>query len=134
MLTAASSVIPLGLLSLRPLQIWMNRLGLHPKHHRDKLVTVTTSFLRGLQPWKKRSFLTAGVRLGSIPSCREVVTTNASLPDGGPCGRTAQGAWDPRQAEQHINLLELRAVTLALKHFLPVLAGRHVFIRIILED
>lgn len=33
MLTAASSVVPLGLLKLRPLQIWLNSLGLHPQHY-----------------------------------------------------------------------------------------------------
>ena len=92
-------------------------------HHRDKLVTVTTSCLKGLQPWKKRSFLTAGVRLGSIPSRREVVTTDASLARWGAVWqcRAAQGSWDTQQGEQHINVLELWAVVLALKHFLTLI-------------
>ena len=38
-------------------------------------------------------------------------------------GRTAQGQW-PAQSNAHINVLELRAVQLALIHFLPQLEGK----------
>ena len=69
--------------------------------------------------------------MGSIPSRREVLTTDASLAGWGAVWqcRAAQGSWAGQQREQHINVLELWAVLHALQHFLPVLAGRHVFIR-----
>ncbi|CAL8339408.1 unnamed protein product [Boreogadus saida] len=35
-LTAASAVVPLGLLSLRPMQMWLNSLHLDPKWHRHR--------------------------------------------------------------------------------------------------
>ncbi|CAL8269035.1 unnamed protein product [Boreogadus saida] len=35
-LTAASAVVPLGLLSLRPMQMWLNSLHLDPKWHRHQ--------------------------------------------------------------------------------------------------
>ncbi|KAK7929151.1 hypothetical protein WMY93_005546 [Mugilogobius chulae] len=44
-------------------------------------------------------------------------------------GRGVQGRWTGRWLGQHINLLELQAVFLALQHFLPVLRGRHVLVR-----
>ena len=129
MLTAASSVIPLGLLSLRPLKIWMNRLGLHPKHHRDKLVTVTTSCLRGLQPWKKRSFLT----LSRVHSFSQRSGNDRRIPGrmGGyvavqNCPRR-MGPLAGGTTHECVGATGSRSCSQAF--FLPVLAGRHVLIR-----
>jgi len=44
-------------------------------------------------------------------------------------GRTVQGQWSAQEGARHINVLELRAVLLALMHFLPQLAGKHVLVR-----
>lgn len=130
MLTAASSIVPLGQLLMRPLQIWVNSLHLHPTHHRRTPVRISAGFLRALHPWS-RARLTQGVRMHSIPSRREVVTTDASLTGWGAVWqhRSVRGSWSPRQQGWHINMLELTAVLLALRHFLPVLVGRHVLIR-----
>ncbi|KAJ8381275.1 hypothetical protein SKAU_G00020530 [Synaphobranchus kaupii] len=38
MLAAAAAVIPLGLLSLRPFQVWVNGLHLDPKWHRNRKI------------------------------------------------------------------------------------------------
>ena len=40
-----------------------------------------------------------------------------------------QGTWSKSQCELHINLLELEAVFLTVKHFLPVLKNKNVLIR-----
>ena len=129
MLTSAASLIPLGLLALRPFQIWLNSLGLHHMRHRHRLVRVTTSCRRFLHPWRRRKYLTQGVPLGAIPS--RVVTTDVSQMGWGAVWQrqTARGRWSPQQKRQHINVLELRAVLLALRHFLPALVGRHVLVR-----
>ena len=131
MLTAASSVVPLGMLSLRPLQVWLNDLGLHPARQGHALVRVTVSCLRHLRPWRREAFLSRGVPLGSIPSRREVVTTDASLGGWGAVWqcRTVRGLWSPSQQTLHINVLELQAVWCALRHFLPYLSGKHVLVR-----
>ncbi|XP_066532897.1 uncharacterized protein [Hoplias malabaricus] len=65
------------------------------------------------------------------PSRREVITTDASPTGwGAVCHhRAVQGLWSDRQAQSHINTLELRAIWLALRHFLPILQGRHVLVR-----
>ena len=44
-------------------------------------------------------------------------------------GRPARGLWSGRHLTWHINRLEMLAVFLALKHFLPDLRGRHVLVR-----
>ena len=84
-----------------------------------------------LAPWRKRAYLEAGVPMGAIPVRRELVTTDACLSGWGAVWqcRTAQGRWSGRDVAQHINVLELRAVQLALASFLPHLAGRHVLVR-----
>ena len=130
-LTAASAVVPLGLLSLRPLQMWMNSLHLDAKWHRQRRVRVTLQCLVSLSPWRERAYLAAGVPMGTIPARWELVTTDASLSGWGAVwrGRTAQGRWSAQEDTQHINVLELRAVQLALACFLPHLAGRHVLVR-----
>ena len=76
-LTAASAVVPLDLLSLHPLQMWLNNLHLDPKWHRHRKVKVSQRCLFSLSPWTKRSYLSAGVPMGTIPSCRELVMTDA---------------------------------------------------------
>lgn len=132
-LTAASSVVPLGLLSLRPLQMWLNSLRLDPTRHSHRYIGVQVSpqCLRSLRQWRDRSFIVRGVPLGSLPSRREVVFTDASSMGWGATwqGRMAQGTWSPEQCREHINVLEMMAVYLALRHYLPVLRGRHVLVR-----
>lgn len=130
-MTAMSSVIPLGLLYLRPIQIWINNLHLNPKLHQLRLVQLSSQCLHHLRLWGDRDFICRGVTLGSLPSRREVVITDASLIGWGAVWnhRMVRGVWSARETCLHINVLELRAVRLALKHFFPALRGKHVLVR-----
>ncbi|XP_062372037.1 uncharacterized protein LOC134059609 [Sardina pilchardus] len=130
-LTAAAAVVPLGLLSLRPLQRWLLSFRLDPQRHRHRRLKVSHRCLLALAPWRQRSFLLQGMPMGSIASRRETVTTDASLSGWGAVwqNRTAQGLWSAQERSQHINVLELRAVHRALQAFLPLLGGRHVLVR-----
>ncbi|KAK7933481.1 hypothetical protein WMY93_004377 [Mugilogobius chulae] len=62
---------------------------------------------------------------------RKVITTDASLRGWGATheGRTVSGVWSSQMRLCHINYLELRAVYLALHHFLPLIKGQHVLVR-----
>lgn len=130
-LTAAAAVVPLGLLLLRPLQRWLNSFKLDAKWHRHRRLKVSRRCLHTLSPWRERSFMLQGVPMGSIPARRETVTTDASLSGWGAVwqNHTAQGQWSAQVRTDHVNVLELRAVHLALQHFLPYLEGRHVLVR-----
>ena len=123
MVSAAVAVVPLGLLRARPLQRWLNAFGLHPKLHRRVKLRVTRTCLRVLHPWRNEALLLQGVPLGSMPSRRSVVTTDASLTGWGAVweGRMVHGVWAPPWGGEHINVLELRAVHLALRALLPYL-------------
>lgn len=69
--------------------------------------------------------------MGLVVSRREVVTTDACPTGWGAVWqcRAVQGKWSLRERALHINVLELRAVHLALRHFLPHLRGKHVLIQ-----
>ncbi|CAK6970690.1 uncharacterized protein LOC117497598 [Scomber scombrus] len=118
-LAAASSVVPLGLLQLRPLQRWVNVLHLDAGRHRHRRVRVSQQCVLALAPWRLQAFLSQGVPMGSIPSRREIVTVDACPRGWGSVWqrRTAQGLWSPQDSALHINVLELRAIRLALEHF-----------------
>lgn len=130
LLTAASLLVPLGLLRLRPLQRWFNSHRLHQKQHKHRRLVVTRECLLALTRWRCRSFLMEGTRLGRVVH-RELVCTDASLMGWGAVfrGMAASGRWSPPWTGQHINVLELRAVCLALQHFLPYLKRQHVLVR-----
>jgi len=100
-LTATSAVVPLGLLSLRP----MEGQGLS-----------SDGCAHGRHPIPPGDCHCGCVSLGV--GCGVAGQ-----------GRTVQGQWSFQEGARHINVLELRAVLLALMHFLPQLVGRHVLVR-----
>ena len=131
LMSAAAAVVPLGLLRARPLQCWFNAFGLHPKSDRQVRLRVSRACIRALRPWRDREFLLRGVPLGGLPHRRQVLSTDASLTGWGAVweGRTARGMWQPPWTLEHINVLELKAIHLALQRFLPVLQHQHVLVR-----
>ncbi len=124
LMAAASPVLPLGLLHMRPFLWWMKELRLHPTVPATRLIRVSHSCCRPLLMWRDPVFLRSGVRMGAIHR-RHMITTDASMTGWGAVfeGRPASGEWKEEFLSWHINCLELRAVFLALKYFLPVLGG-----------
>ncbi len=130
LMAAASPVLPLGLLRMRPFLWWMKELRLHPTVPATRLIRVSRSCCRHLLMWRDPVFLQSGVRMGAIHH-RHMITTDASMTGWGAVfeGRPASGEWKEEFLFWHINCLELRAVFLALKYFLPVLGGYHIIVR-----
>lgn len=91
----------------------------------------SASCLRSLCLFRRQTYLTQGVSFRSILSHREVLATDMFLVGWGAIWqyKTGSGQWSPWQQEQHINVLQLQGVLHALRHFLPVLVGKHVIIR-----
>ncbi len=123
---AASPVLPLGLLHMRPFLWWMKELRLHPTVPAIRLIRVSRSCSRPLLQWRDPAFLRSGVRIGAI-HCRHMVTTDASMAGWGAVfeGRPASGEWTGEFLSWHIYCLELRAVFLALMFFSPSSGGGH---------
>ncbi len=124
LMAAASPLLPLGLLHMRLFLWWMKELRLHPTVPATRLIRVSRSCCRPLLMWRDPAFLRSGVRMGAI-HCRHMITTDASMTGWGAVfeGRPASGEWKQEFLSWHINCLELRAVFLALKYFLPILGG-----------
>ncbi len=92
LMAAASPVLPLGLLHMRPFLWWMKELRLHPTVPATRLVRVSRSCCRHLLMWRDPVFLRSGVRMGAIHH-RHMITTDASMTGWGAVfeGRPASG-------------------------------------------
>ncbi len=128
LMAAASAVCHLGLLHMRPLQLWLKTRV--PWTSGCLNITVSRGCIEALKPWHNPDLFSRGVPLGSVVS-HVVVTTDASTHGwGAVCdGMPASGLWLKPQSQWHINRLELEAVFLALKEFHPQLEQQHVLIR-----
>ena len=124
----AASYLPLGRLWVKPLQSWMN---LHSSPFaRQEEVVLDEAFRDALLPWSDRAFLEASIPIQSgYPS--QVLMTDASLWGWGGVVPPYQvhGIWEPEMRNRSMNWLELKAIHLALLHFLPLLKGRCVSLR-----
>ncbi len=78
LMAAASNVIPIGLLYMRPLQWWLKTKGFSPRGNPLRMIKVTRRCLRALDMWRQPWFLSQGPVLGA--PCRPVMlATDASL-------------------------------------------------------
>ncbi|KAI2650483.1 ORF V: Enzymatic polyprotein [Labeo rohita] len=130
-MAAAAAVTPLGLLHMRPLQRWLHDRVPRWAWHRGTLrIGVSPQCRRLFSPWSDPAYLRAGVPLGQV-SRHVVVHTDASSTGwGAVCnGQAASGSWTGPRLLWHINCLELLAVLLALRRFLPMLRHKHVLVR-----
>ncbi|KAI2661295.1 ORF V: Enzymatic polyprotein [Labeo rohita] len=126
---AAAAVTPLGLLHMRTLQRWLHDRVPRWAWHRGTLrIGVSPQCRRLFSPWSDPAFLRAGVPLGQV-SRHVVVHTDASTMGwGAVCnGQAASGSWMGPRLLWHISCLELLAVLLALRRFLPM--HKHVLVR-----
>ncbi len=134
LMASASAVCHLGLLHMRPLQLWLkSRVPWTAWTSGHLSIAVTCGCIEALAPWRNPDLFSRGVKkktLGLVTS-RVVVTTDAStLGWGAVCeGMPASGRWSEPQIRWHINRLELEAVFLALKEFRAQLERQHVLIR-----
>ncbi len=130
LMAATSPVLPLGLLHMRLFLWWMKGLRLHPTIPATRLIRVSRSCFRPLLQWRDPAFLQSGVRMGAIHHCH-MIRTDASMTGWGAVfeGRPARREWTGEFLSWHINCLELRAVFLALMHFLPALGKHHIIVR-----
>nr|XP_055041699.1 uncharacterized protein LOC129429202 [Misgurnus anguillicaudatus] len=131
LMASAAPVCHLGLLQMRPLQMWLkDRVPPNMWASTCMRVHVTHSCVNTLKPWRDPTLYSIGAPLGQIAS-RLVVTTDASTSGwGAVCqGTPASGTWSDLMRDWHINRLELRAVMLALRAFQPQLERQHVLVR-----
>ena len=111
----------------------MRGLQLHLRRHwrrslADSVPIQWPAFLRpDLLWWEREDHLLRGRALR--PTFPDFLLFTDASKQGWGCSLlqyTAGEAWSPRESDLHINLLELRAVGLSLRHFLPLLQNHTV--------
>ena len=131
LMASAASVLQLGLLRMRPLQMWL-KARVPPRAWTKGLLRLRVDLqcVSALEPWKVTDWYQSGVCLGTTSSVK-VVSTDASTSGWGALleGRPLAGLWSEREKLLHINCLEMIAVDKALQRFCPQIRGHHVLVR-----
>ena len=109
---SAAIALPLGMLRMRPFQMWYLSLRLNAVKDKYRRITVSSRCRKTLAVWRTLGFLAVSGSMG-IVTHRVVVTTDRVVCEG----EGVNGHWSATEAVSHINVLELRTVALALQHW-----------------
>ena len=91
---------------------------------------LSTKLQNHLQFWLKKDNLLKGCKIFPQNSSKVITTDASKIGYGGHMGNQLfQGSWSVQDKKRHINQLEMKAVTLTVRHFLPQLRGHTVLIR-----
>ena len=130
-LSAASQFVVLGKLHLRPLQMALFAQWKPHAHPLEHPILINAQIRQQLEWWNNKGRFISGVTLKpSLPT--RTLFTDASLSGWGahlePEGLLCHGVWTPDQSVLHINILEMKAILLALKQCHQYVANSTVLI------
>ncbi|KAJ1180645.1 hypothetical protein NDU88_005865 [Pleurodeles waltl] len=112
---------------MRALQWCLRRQWSQHKGDLEGAVKISRDAAVDLKWWIASNNLSQGKPFALSPPVATVITDASTLGWGAHLGDLEiKGLWSPEEQMFHINLLELRAVRLALKAFLPSLRGQSV--------
>ncbi|KAJ1095605.1 hypothetical protein NDU88_000764 [Pleurodeles waltl] len=112
---------------MRALQWCLRRQWSQHKGDLEGAVKISRDAAVDLKWWIASNNLSQGKPFAQLPPVATVITDASTLGWGAHLGDLEiKGLWSPEEQMFHINLLELRAVRLALKAFLPSLRGQSV--------
>ena len=120
-LSAAADFVMLGRLHLRPLQMSLLSQWRPQKFSLNHQIKISANILHHLDWWKQEEIYQQGVPLRINPPSHTIFT-DASLSGWGshvePEGLLFHGVWTETQSQLHINMLEMMAISMALKEAL----------------
>ena len=117
--------VPRGRLRLRPIQRWLAQRWNQAEERWSHQLLIDKKLIHLLRWWRKKKFLSAGVPLLPPEPVLDLFTDASTVGWGAELhGNIARGQWTRNQRRLHINRLELEAVSLAVKRFLPFLRGK----------
>ena len=127
-LACLEKLVPLGRLHLRPFQWYLKRYWKYPESL-DKVIPVTVELHTHLSWWNSPKNLMKGSPLHPIEHNMALYTDASQKGWGAHLGdEKISGLWTSQESSLHINVLELKAVYLALKHFAPKLLQKNVLV------
>nr|XP_006116545.1 uncharacterized protein LOC102444972 [Pelodiscus sinensis] len=132
-MASTTFMVPHARLHFRDLQYWLGRVYLLQKHSIHRTVTVPPHVRDSLRWWGNTGNILSGIPFRR-PQLSVLITTDPSLIGwGAHMGNDrVQDKWSSIEKTYDINLLELRAISLACKHFLPCI--RHTTVRIFTDN
>lgn len=122
-------LLPLGRLHKRSVQRLFLSGWLKVHKNWNRVITLGKEFDEATVQWLDQKWLSQGVPI-TLPQPQEILFTDASnVGWGAHMGTlTAAGQWPAALVGQHINMLELEAVWLALQQFQDSVQGKHVMV------
>lgn len=119
-LASQDKLIPYGRLHVRPLQLHLLSRW-NPFHgNPQEAVAVPLLVKRTAYWWMTRSNLIQGLPVAPLPPTVRLYTDASTVGWGAHCGEQEfSGLWLPRERLLHINVLEMRAIRLALDRLKP---------------
>ena len=123
-------IIPNARLFMRPIQLHLLAFWKPSSQNLEKKIPITNHLKMHLNWWLNKCNLLKGRSIVQ-KQAQVTVTTDASKTGygGHMNSKIVQGEWSEEQKGWHINLLEMEAVYLTVKHFLRSLQGQTVLIR-----
>ena len=123
-------IIPNARLYMRPIQLHLLSFWKPSSLDLVKIIPVTQHLIDHLQWWLNPNNVLKGKYINQKEPSVTVTTDASKTGYGGHMNsQIVQGEWSPEQREWHINLLEMEAVFLVLKHFIRNLKGQTILIR-----
>ena len=130
-LNAAADYVELGRLHLRPLQFSLLSQWRPHLNSLDQKIQISPEIRHHLSWWSNEHRLLQGVPLKVSAPKHHLFCDAINLGWGAhlePEGLLFHGVWTPDQSHLHINLLEMKAITLALHEALLVIRGSLVLV------
>ena len=128
LLTATEKQVLLGRLHMRPIQ-WHLKNHWKTPESLEKMIPVPHSLHPHLKWWLEQENVLAGQPLHPLDHSLQIFTDASGEGWGAHLNDlTARGRWSVPESRSHINLLELKAVLLALQEFKQMCQGQTVLI------
>ncbi|KAL8583503.1 hypothetical protein ACOMHN_056313 [Nucella lapillus] len=129
LMESLAPLVPLGRLHKRQFQCQFRERWSQTSESWDLLISLGPWLHSSVTHWLSQSWLSRGVPITLPPAEEDLFTDASTVGWGAHVGSlTAAGQWPEELRACHINRLELEAVVLALREFLPFLRGKHVLI------
>jgi hypothetical protein len=129
LLNSVSDQVPLGRLRLRPIQFHLREHWTMALDSREMQVVITPEIKQHLCWWTETQALEEGVPLTRFKPDLTVFTDASSEGWGAHLkGIEVSGVWNSEERKLHINILEMKAVKLALERFATTIQSKAVLI------
>jgi hypothetical protein len=129
LVNSVTDQIPLGRLHSRPLQFFLKSQWTMSLDSRRVMIQMKEYIVPHLKWWLLKDNLTVGMPLSGFQPEVQMFTDASKEGWGAHLGELeVSGKWDLQTAKLHINILEMRAVRLAVEHFKQLLVKKSLLI------